>query len=320
MSDQTDPRIQQKLDEIQARFQERIKKIQENGAAKINEITDDSPEPNNVEATLNVTFDVKFKTTEIKFDIPRIGKELQRVIFDVPVVTMELKTISWDVPTTKMETRCITKKPVTVCKGGGGWPPKLPSCTIKWECVYMDFPVVTMKRMEVKLDMPQFSTRQQEISFDKPVFSMETITIKLDLPQFYLRDLSGDLREQEAEFEEVGKEMESQVALANNEMNDSLVTEVGGQVDVIFNEIRAQLLQERAKVAQQFDEGIAKMKISINTLKENNATEEVARLETELAKLIEDYKNVLDEIDANMKDLNKEQEDVINSIKLSKGV
>ena len=316
MSNQTGPRIQQKLDEIQERFENRIKKIQQNGATRLNDIRDDSPDPNNVEATLNVTFDVKFKTTAIKFDVPKIGKELHKVVFDIPVVKMELKTISWDVPATKMETRCITKKPVTVCKNNPHFP-YTPKCTVKMECVYMDFPVVYTKRMEIKLDMPQFSTKKQELSFDKPIFSLETITIKIDLPQFYLRDISGDLREQEREFEEVGKEMEAQVTLANNEMNDSLVREVGEQVDIIFDEIRNQLIQERQNVSKQFDEAINKMKTTIKILKENNATSEVINLEGELAQLVEDYKNVLNEIDSNIKELNKEQENVIQSIKIT---
>ena len=182
----------------------------------------------------------------------------------------------------------------------------------------MDFPVVYMKRMEIKLDMPQFSTKKQELSFDKPTFSLETITIKIDLPQFYLRDISGDLREQEREFEEVGKEMEAQVALANNEMNNSLVREVGEQVDIIFDEIRNQLIQERQNVSKQFDEAINKMKTTLKILKENNATSEVTKLEGELAQLVEDYKNVLNEIDSNIKELNKEQENVIQSIKITK--
>ena len=180
--------------------------------------------------------------------------------------------------------------------------------------MYMDFPEVYMKRMEIKMDYPEFSMKRQELSFDKPVITFETVEIKLDLPQFHLRDLSGDLREQEADLTEIGREMETQVALAQKEMDAALVTGVGDQIEVIFDEIRQQLTDERAGISKQFDDAIAKMKSTIKTLKENNATDEVPKLEGELAKLVEDYKTVLDEIDASIKQLNDEQLKVINSI------
>jgi|GEM_PF-6590114 len=306
MSNETDPRIQQTLDEIQARFETRLSEIKKSGAEKINEVTDDSPDPNSVEATVNMTFDVQFKTTSIKFDVPTFRMETQKLVFDLPTVTMSLKSISWDVPATRMERRCIAKKPVITCNWKG--------CKTEMKCMYMDFPEVYMKRMEIKMDYPEFSMKRQELSFDKPMITFETVEIKLDLPQFHLRDLSGDLREQEADLTEIGREMETQVALAQKEMDAALVTGVGDQIEVIFDEIRQQLTDERAGISKQFDDAIAKMKSTIKTLKENNATDEVPKLEGELAKLVEDYKTVLDEIDASIKQLNDEQLKVINSI------
>jgi hypothetical protein len=308
MSNQTDPRIQAKLDEVQARFKKRLEEIKADGTRQINEVTEDSPDPNSVEATVDMTFDVKFKTTSIKFDIPKFSKELQKIIFDIPVVKMSTKSISWDVPATKMERRCIAKKPVITCNWKG--------CETEMKCMYMDFPVPYMKRMEIKVDMPEFTMKKQELSFDKPVIKLETIEIILKLPQFHLRELSGELKEQESEFKEIGSEMESKVAIAKNEMDQSLITEIAGQVEIIFDEIRKQLIDERANVCSQFDNAISKMKSTIKILKENNATNEIPKLESELSKLVEDYKTVLNEIDLSIEQLNIEQLEVINSINL----
>ncbi len=282
-------------------------------------MTDESPEPNTAEVAIDMTFDVKLKTTSIKFDIPKFSTELQKIIFDVPTTKMELKEISWTVPATKMERRCISKRPVTTCKRRKPslkYPNPLPKCEVTMECIYMDVPVVYQKRMDIKVDMPVFSMRKQEFSFDKPVITFETIEIKLDLPQFHLRDLSADLQHQEDEYEEIGNDMETQVNLAKNEMDEDLITEIGGTVDVIFDEIRKQLIDERGNVSKQFDDAIGKMKSAIKILKGNNATSETPRLESELAKLVEDYKIVLNEIDLSIEQLNQEQLEVINSIKL----
>ncbi len=319
MSNQTDPRIQAKLDEVQARFEKRLEEIKSDGTTRINEVTDDSLEPNTAEVGIDMTFEIEYKTTSIRFDIPKFSSELQKIIFDIPTSKMELKKISWTVPATKMERRCVSKRPVTTCKRAKPslkYPNPLPKCTVTMECIYMDVPVVYQKPMEIKVDMPVFSMKKQELSFDKPIITFETIEIKLKLPQFHLRDLSADLQKQEDEYEEIGNDMETQVSLAKNEMDEDLITEIGGTVDVIFDEIRKQLIDERGNVSKQFDDAIGKMKSAIKILKENNATSETPRLESELAKLVEDYKTVLNEIDLSIEQLNQEQLEVINSIKL----
>ncbi len=323
MSDQTDPRIQQILDEIKTRFEKRIEEIKQEGSGRIDEIKDDAPDPNNIEGSINMTFDVKFKTVTIKFDIPKFSMELHKIIFDVPSVTMDTKTLSWDEPATKMETECVTKKPVVTSRGGSikwknGRPQvTAPRVTTEWVCVYADIPKVYMKRREIKIDMPEFSMKKQEISFDKPIIKFETVEIKFDLPQFHLRDLSGDLREQEDELKDVGRDMENDISEATREMNDSLTNEINDQVAIIFDEIRKQLLSEREKVSGYYDDAITKMKTTIKILKENNALTEIERLESDLSKLVEDYKKVLTEIDSTIDQLNKEQNEVISGIKLT---
>jgi hypothetical protein len=307
MSNQTDPRIQKTLDDIQAKFEKRLNEIKSDGESRIKEISDETPNPNGTEVAFDTTFDVYFKNTSIKFDIPKFSTELQKIIFDIPSVKMTTKALSWDVPATKMETRCIAKKPVWVQKG--------PSVTIKYKCIYMDVPVGYTKRMEIKIDMPEFSMKRQEISFDKPIIKFETIEIILKLPQFHFREVSADLKENEDDFKEVGKEMESQIAVAKSEMDQSLIGEVNEQVETIFEDIRKQLLDQREIVSSQFDDAIGKMKTTIKILKENNAVNEIPKLEGELSKLVDDYKVVLNEIDSSIDQLNKEQLEVINSIK-----
>lgn len=322
MSNQTDPNIQKIVDEAKIKFEKRIEEIKQEGSERVNDIRDDSPDPNNVEATINMTFDIKFKTTTIKFDIPKFSKELQKIIFDVPSVKMDTKTISWDEPATRMVPKCVTKKPETTCRGGGvrwrnGIPQvTAPTCTTEWVCLYMDVPEVYMKRREIKIDMPEFSMKKQEISFDKPVIKFETVEIKIDLPQFHLRDLSGDLREQEDELNDVGSDMETDIHQATEEMNNSLLKDISNEVNAIFDDIRTQLIAERKNVCGYYDDAIGKMKSTIKILKENNATEDVARLEADLSKLVADYKKVLLDIDNSLLDIDKQQEDVINQIKI----
>ncbi|HEX6913786.1 MAG TPA: hypothetical protein VF145_01010, partial [Chitinophagaceae bacterium] len=309
MSNPTDPQIQQTVDAIEEKFNARVQEITDRGNQEINEITDEGEQPGAIGAAIGVTVKVDWVTRPVKLDVPKFSSALQKVSFDVPQVTMKTRAFSWDVPATKMETRCIAKKPEMVCKG--------LKCTVRYKCIYMDFPVAYMKRMEIKTDIPEVVMKKQEFSFNKPVVSFETIEIKTKLPQFTVVNVDAELKEMEAEATRVSKEMEAEIAVAQRELEESLSSGVGDEVENIFEEVRNKLLEDRKAVSGQFEDSISKMKRTIGTLKQNNAAAEVQQMETELAKLVNDYKAALGEIDAALGKLNEDQEAAIKAIKIS---
>lgn len=288
-------RIQNKVDEIRLEFEKRIAKIQEEGSNQIQQVAGGSPDPNGLEAVLNATFDVEWKTTSIKFDIPKFSMERADLEFDVPEVKMELKTMKFDVPATRMVRTCLFKKPEITVK-------RLKVYT-KMTCVYGDKPEVYMKTIEIKTDIPKFSSKRMKISFDKPVVRMETTEIKLKLPQFYFRELSGELKKQQREIEDVGHLMSSEISKAESEMKLSLDLEIASELEKINSEVRDSLIKERKNISTFYDDAISKSKSSIKILKENNAVDEVKKMEDELAILVTDYQKVLDEIDNALKSI-----------------
>lgn len=309
MSTINDQRIQQKVDEVKTRFEERIVQIQKDGAERINRITDDTPEPGAMGAVIDLIFDVKWKVTSIKFDIPKFSMERETIKFDVPEVKMELKSIKFDVPATRMVKKCIAKKPEFYCKG--------LKCTVKYTCIYADIPEPYMKTIEIKTDIPKFTSKRMEIKFDKPVVKMETTEIKLHLPQFFLKELSAELKEQEKDIERESQVMTSQIAQAEMEMKISMESEIAKELDMIYDEIRGQLLKERENVAGNYDGAIAQTKAAIKTLKENNAVDEVTRLEAELSKLVQDYSALLAEIDRSIEALNQQETEALQGMKIA---
>jgi hypothetical protein len=306
MAQTNEQRIQQKVEEVKRKFEEQIAKIQESGSAKIKQIGEDSPEPSSFEAGINATFDVKWKNTSIKFDIPKFSMEKETISFDVPEIKMEIKTIKFDVPATRMVRTCLFKKPEVVVRGFG--------VTTRMTCVYGNKPEVYMKTTEIKTDIPQFTTKQLEIIFDKPVVRLETTEIVLSLPQFFLRELSGQLDEQKEDIETVGHEMTAEIAKAESEMRFSLESEVANELRKINDELREELLKERANACFYYDDAIAKTKSAIKLLKENNAVAEVIRLENELSKLVTDYQNILTEIDNGIESMNTSISESINGL------
>lgn len=309
MAETNEQRIQQKVDEVKKTFEEKIAKIQEDGSQRIKKISDESPNPSAVEAGINATFDVKWKVTSIKFDIPKFSTQKETIKFDVPEVRMELKIIKFDVPATRMVRTCLFKKPEVTVRG--------ISVTVKNVCVWGDKPEVYMKTTEIKTDIPKFTTKRLEIIFDKPIVKLETTEIKLSLPQFFLKELSGELKEQKEDIENVGQSMTSEIAQAETEMKISLQSEVSHELSEINDETHEELLKARKEVCSYYDDAIAKMKSSIKILKENNANEDVITIEGELSKLVKDYGDILLEIDKGLENINTSITDSMNGLKMA---
>ncbi|MGM0943975.1 MAG: hypothetical protein ACQEW9_02265 [Bacteroidota bacterium] len=75
MSHINEERIQSKVEEIRLEFERKVSKIQEEGGSRIQDISKDTPNPSAAEAVLNASFDLEWKITSIKFDIPKFRME-----------------------------------------------------------------------------------------------------------------------------------------------------------------------------------------------------------------------------------------------------
>ena len=297
--------IEQKVELLREKYAQKIAAIRKTGAERLRQIDENAPDPSDFEAALNFTFDVKWKITSIKFDIPKFSMEREVLKFDIPEVRMKTEEIKFDVPSTRMVRKCIAKKPVF-----RHW---------KWynECIYAKVPEVYMKRVSFKTDIPKFNSKRVDIKFDKPVVKMEPTEIKLHLPHFYLKKLDVQIEGHKNEIEDVASDMTSEISVVQIEMKSELEAEIGAEISLMFDELRDDIIKERDNVSMSYEEAISKTKAAINILKGNNATDEVTKLETQLSKIVEDYKNILADLDATIKDISKQEEEALRSLRIA---
>lgn len=296
--------FQATIDALKTKYESRIENIRKTGAEKIKSINDDAPEPSDVEAVLNFTFDVKWRITSIKFDVPKFSMEREVIKFDIPEVRMELQEIKFDVPSTRMVNKCIAKVPYT--KG----------LKIYSRCLYTKVPEVYMKRVSIKMDIPKFNSKRVEIKFDKPVVKMETTEIKLHLPQFFLKKVDVAIKEHEREIEMVANELTSEIAQVQAEMKIDIYNEVSTDISKMFDDIRNAIIEQRDSVSESYDLAISETKNAIKKLKENNATDEVAKLEAELNKMVKEYQSVLTDIDKSIEEITAEEILALQNLKI----
>ncbi|NOQ71559.1 MAG: hypothetical protein GQ574_06135 [Crocinitomix sp.] len=302
---ETNNKIQERVEAIKEKFENRVEAIRKNGAEKIKTINEDAPDPSNTEAALNFTFDVKYRITSIKFDVPKFSMEREVIKFDIPEVRMETEEIKFDVPATRMKRKCVAKKP------------EFHGFKVKWKCIYMHVPEVYKKRITIKTDIPKFTSKRVEITFDKPVVKMDTIEVKMHLPQFYLKKVDVQIDEHKNEIEDVATDMTSEIAVLQNEMKRSLTEEISEEIDLMFDTLREDILKEREAISANYDKAIMETKSAIKRLKENNATAKVKNLEEKLSQLVSEYKLVLTDLDKALEGLNQQEEESIRSLKIS---
>lgn len=291
-----DKRIQEKIKKKEALLKEKIQALQKSAKSRIDDL--EEPDPSDFEAAIDLQFDIKWKITSIKFDIPKFSMELEKISFDIPEVKMETEKISFDVPAVRMKRTCLFKKPV------------FRGLKIYSECVYGNKPEVYTKRVEFKTDIPKFNSKRIEIKFDKPVVKMETIEIKMHLPQFYLTSVEGEIKNYSEDVQEIGNDMNSEAKKLSDNFSNEINTELKQDIKDLFDEIQNSLIKSREEISVNYNTGITNIKTSIKRLKEANATDKVKELESQLAILITDFENALKTIDENLEDLAKEESEV----------
>jgi len=297
--------MQQKLEQIKSKYDSKIKAIQNEGAEKIRKINDDAPDPNGFEAALNFTFDIKMKTTSIKFDIPKFSMEREVFKFDIPEVRMETKSIKFDVPATRMKRTCLFKKPV------------FRGLKIYSECVYGNKPEIYMRRVEIKTDIPIFNSKRVEIKFDKPVVRMETIEIKFDIPHFYLKKLDVQLDNHKNDIEDVSRDMSNQLSSIEQSMKTEIKLEMTKDITNMFDEMEDIVMDRRKETCIAYEDAISKTKDAIKRLKESNAQDEVNKLESSLSKIVTDFQKNLSDIDATLESIRQQELEALNGFSLA---
>lgn len=228
--------LEQQIEQIRADYEPKFEAIKAEGQ----KLNDEAPRPNEFEATVNTEFEIHWKRTTIKLDLPEIRWKRRDIKLDLPQVAMKTTSIKWDNPEVYWE---VTKVGEYPCFKGWKWY----SCDIKTKV-----PQVRMVRREAKFDVPQFSWDTTTMKLDIPEFFTNRTEIKLDLPQFKVKDVKAEIGKQKAAADAIERKA---TALGEQQKAD------------IEAAVRSELADKQAETIAQFDDGIAKLSTAIDRLK-----------------------------------------------------
>ncbi|HZG45644.1 MAG TPA: hypothetical protein VEZ41_05180 [Allosphingosinicella sp.] len=281
--------LQQRIDEVIARYQPEIDRIQRDGE----ELGEN--EPGKIGVVIGSDVDVQWRDRLIAFNLPTVTMRERRISLDLPEVSRNRQRIVFDIPTVVMETWCAFKRPV--------WR----KWKMKMECVYMDKPVVRMKRHEIIYDIPAVTMRRKDMVLKIPEFGSNRHEIKLKLPEFTLKNTRAELRQLEDKGEELRQRGE--------ELGRAMEQEINALVGGALGEAGSVGSKARQELEAQFNEGIAQLEASIKELTAQNvdpvkvpAEGGNINLRQAYAQLIEERDRALAAFDAAIASDGKEEE------------
>lgn len=221
---------------------------------KSQDISNDTPNPNNAEAVIDTDFEIKMIRKNFSCSIPQITLKDKKLSFDTPQVTMKLKSIKFKKPVTKM----VIKKT--------GQYPVFKGFTVKWKDIKTSVPEVTMEEHEIKTKIPEIKTETTDIITAIPEIKMVKKDMSINLPSVTVKKISAEVKKIENRAKEVSLENEKLQELQNEEFAQTIHKNFECQ--------RTDLIYSRTNLETEFSNSVVEIENSISQIRANGLNPE----------------------------------------------
>lgn len=204
-----------KVAEVTKRYQPEIDQLEAEGK----KLADDPNEPNAPEMMIGIDFGIEWKNRSLSFNVPTVTMKNKTIALDLPKIEKNRSRIVFDVPTVTMETYCAFKKPVV------RWP------KVTMECVYLDKPVLRMKKHEIVYDLPSVRMERKEFVLKVPQFGSERREIIVKLPEFTAKNTRVEVKRLVDRGRELKERGEALAARMEAEIKGLIASFFGGVSD-----------------------------------------------------------------------------------------
>lgn len=266
------------------------------------DIADDAPDPNIVEAPVDITFKIEMVRKDFSCNIPQITMKDKKLSFDTPQVTMKLKSIKFKKPVTKMVIKKTGQYPVIE-----GW-------TIKWKDIKTSVPEVTMEEQEIKTKIPEIKVETTNIITAIPEIKMVKKDMSLNLPSVTVKKISAEVKKIE--------DRAKGVSLESEKLQESQTEEFAQAIHKSFECQRTDLIVSRTNLENEFSTSVSEIENSISQLRSNGLNPESIKgdqgedinLIAIRDELLLKKKEAFEQIDAAIEKMNTEEKNAINML------
>jgi hypothetical protein len=227
------------------------------------------------------TIEIGSQEHKVSFDLPSIVLKNQEWKFNIPSVTIKDSDIIFNLPTLVMKTvegpqipkqKCEMK---TVCT----WTPlgdvcyDVPQCTIYWEPSYYDVPTWEDRETRIVLGIPQVTNTEQNIIIGVPEVVMNREELIFELPTIKISFIKDAGKELADALKKIALAAAEDSAEKQLKMKERMKFEVIEPANNMFDCYRTQIIEQKDKIALNFDTEIKKLTDSLFNLKANNVPE-----------------------------------------------
>lgn len=274
---------------------ERYKPEQDRLKAEGDEIRDEAP------SNLRISGEIVFEDTHAAFDLPQVTMKRQNISFDVPQVTMKQRNISFDIFEPGFDRVRIGEKPRTVCRNNPHFPYQ-PRCTVSWDPIYANIPVLKKKTQRISTDIPEVRMETAAIALNIPEIAMKRVDMFYKLPRITVKNPIPDT----GPTEEKGKALEQKANALANRINE----EAAQGTSALYGCHTDQLISQRGEMAKQFDAALEQLSSAISSVTRMGANPESFTTESGTVNLVKQFNDLksqretaLEKIDAAIKQM-----------------
>lgn len=277
---------------IQASYEERIAAVTKRTQEESARIAEEAPDPNAVEAMVDIQIDVSSHDEEIILHLPEVTMKDQTLSLDLPQVTMVDQEWIFHTPSIRMVMSCTPGLPETVCEWktrdvGFGIKTDILECyTRAGDDICLEIPEPFMEEQRIVLGVPEVTMATTEFVMGVPEIAMKEQRIVITLPDFTVRQVSAEI----AETKEISQELAARAGAETSTLSTQMKADLSqASVERIKSTFACQIdaleLQRVAALAM-IDTNVSAVTGALEAARQAGATQIAESTENSLAALI----------------------------------
>jgi hypothetical protein len=207
--------------------------------------------------------DVKWKDTDIIFDLPSVTMRNQDIIFGVPQTTVKDREMRFGVPGIRMVRHKTGQYPETTCHDtwiriGPLKTKGAPSCTVTWHDIYIDIPEPYVQQVRIVMGIPEFRWDDTRIVMGIPEVTMQRQRWVVGVPQFTVRSTVLN----PGPIEDRSSSLQNRIAETRQNQQRDMTKDLSG----LYGCYRDGIAQKRADTANLFAASINQLDTIIKSV------------------------------------------------------
>lgn len=298
--------LQASVSAVTAKYKPQLDQLSKTASERAQQISDDTPKVNNVEAVVKFKIKVTSHDQEFIFGLPSATMRTQSIKMDLPEVTSHRVSWKWDMPVFGSHQECINGPPELVCSGF--------NCHFRaGSRICTDVPDVAMRTQEASMDVPDVAMRTKELKFDLPEFTMVQQRIVLTIPDFTLENVQAEMDNAQKEGADLKEQTEAASNSISSQMKVDLKQTTSDKLTAVFSCYEGVLVAQRDQTLLGIDNQINDFAAKAQLARDNKNDDIANSIDTSTKLMVAARQQAVLQFESALGDLHKKRDEALAS-------